>query len=82
MFLLPLARLGVSVSEDKVDFVGSSALVWTEHDCEWGLLVSECRLGEIRAYLVGVFLTGSKTISVIRLGQELDVGTTTFEAFL
>ena len=82
MFLLPFASLWVTVSEDKVDFVGCSALVGTKHDCEWGLLVSECRLRERRAHLVGVFLTGSKTVSIIRLGQELDVGTTTFETFL
>lgn len=32
-----LARLGVTVSEDKVDFVGCPALVWAKHDCEGSL---------------------------------------------
>jgi hypothetical protein len=40
VFLLPFTSLWVSVPEDEMDFVGSSALVGTKHDCEWGLIVS------------------------------------------
>ena len=37
VLLFPLASFWVLVSEDKVDLVGCTALVWTKHDCEWGL---------------------------------------------
>ena len=79
MLLLPFTSLWVSVSEDEMDFVGSSALVGTKHDCEWGLIVSwPVLLRRRRADLIGVLLTGSKTVSILRLGQELDVGSSTF----
>ena len=48
MLLLPLSGLWITMSEDEVDFVGRTAFVRTEHDCERCLLnVSE--LCKIRA---------------------------------
>jgi hypothetical protein len=37
MLLLPFTGFWVSVSEDKVDFIGAPALVRAEHDGEGGL---------------------------------------------
>lgn len=81
MLLLVFARLGITVTEDEVDFVGRTALVWAEHDSEGSLeSASLPKPSGRKAYLIGVLLAGSKTVSF--LGQEFDVCSTAVQALL
>lgn len=67
VLLLVFARNRVLVAEDEVHFIRCAALVRAKHDRE------RCLVGEI--------LAGTQTLARV-LGEELEVGTTAFEALL